>query len=223
MLLAHRDDARNAPYQKGRARADADAERALELAKLGVPPAGGMAVYDNDPLQRARKLFDARCVGCHVLEGTGEQKGPLLTGWSSRAWLTDFLQQPDDAKYFGHTKKLHGMKPVKATGDDLKALVEWIYSQGGGEFDHALADKGRTLVEQFTCDDCHSLDGKAEGSDGAPSLGGRATADWVKRLIRDGSDASLFSDHNEMPKFGPDKLSDEDVAALASFVLRQRS
>jgi len=223
MLLAHRDDARNVPYQKGRARAEAEAKRALELAKLGVPPAGGMAVYDNDPLERGRRLFSDRCVGCHVLEGAGEEKGPLLTGWSSRAWLSDFLTQPDAPKYFGHTKKLHAMKPVKFSGDEMHAVVEWLYSRGGGTFDQALAAEGRKLVEQYSCDDCHSLDGTAEGSDGAPAFTNRATAGWVKELIRDGSAAHLFSDHNEMPKLGPDKLSDDDVALLAAFVLRQRS
>jgi ubiquinol-cytochrome c reductase cytochrome b subunit len=223
MLLAHRDDAHNVPYQKGRERAAADAKRALELAKLGVPPAGGLAVYDNDPLEHARKLFEARCSGCHVLEGAGEEKGPILTGWSSRAWLTDFLTQPDANKYFGRTKKLHGMKPVKFAGDEMRAVVEWLYSRGGGTFDQALADQGRKLVEQYSCDDCHSLEGSGEGSEGAPAFTGRGTAEWVKRLIRDGGEPSLFSDHNEMPKFGPDKLSDADVTALAAFVVRQRS
>ena len=221
--MAHLDDAHNAVYQKGRERAEADAKRALALARLGVPPAGGMAVYDNDPAERARKIFAARCVGCHVLDGAGEQKAPLLTGWSSRAWLTDFLKRPDAPEYFGKTKKLHGMKPVKAEGEDLRALVEWLYSQGGGTFDAALAKKGEEIVKRDECDDCHSTDGKSEGVDGAPNFAGRGTIAWIERLIRDGSAGTLFSDHNEMPKFGRDKLSDDDVAALAQLIARQRS
>jgi ubiquinol-cytochrome c reductase cytochrome b subunit len=223
MLLAHRDDAHNEPYKRGRARAEAEAKRALELAKLGVPPAGGMAVYDNDPELRARKIFVARCAGCHELDGAGDQKAPLLTGWSSRAWLDDFLAQPDAPKYFGPTKKLHGMKPVKAQGDDKKALVEWIYSQGGGTFDRALAQKGLEVVKRDDCEDCHSLDGKSEGVEGAPNLAGRAGVEWIERLIRNAGDPTLFSDRNEMPKFGSDKLSDDDVAALAALIARQRS
>ncbi|MCU1282493.1 MAG: Cytochrome b/b6 domain protein [bacterium] len=223
MLAAHRDDAHNEPYKRGRARAEADAKRALELARLGVPPAGGMAVFENDPLLRARKIFEARCSGCHVLDGAGEEKGPLLTGWSSRAWLDDFLAQPDAPKYFGHTKRLHGMKPIKATGDDKRALVEWIYSQGGGSFDRALADKGAAIFTRDSCDDCHSADGKSEGVDGAPNLAGRAGTEWIERLIRDAGDPTLFGDRNEMPKFGADKLGDEDVAALAALIARQRS
>jgi ubiquinol-cytochrome c reductase cytochrome b subunit len=223
MLRATLDDRHNEPYQRGRARAEADAKRALELARLGVPPAGGLAVYDNDPMLRARKIFDARCAGCHVLEGAGEPKAPLLTGWASRAWLTDFLKQPDAPKYFGRTKKLHQMKPVKAEGDELRALVEWIYAQGGGTFDRALADKGEAIFKRDDCDECHAVDGKSDGVDGAPNFAGHASVEWIARLIRDGSVPTLFSDHNEMPKFGRDKLADEDVAALAAFIARQRS
>jgi ubiquinol-cytochrome c reductase cytochrome b subunit len=221
-VRAKLDDARNVAYQKGRARADADARRALELARKGVPPAGGMAVYENDPLVRARRIFGERCAGCHVLEGSGEEKGPLLTGWSSRAWLTDFLTQPDAPRYFGRSKKLHGMKPVKVEGEELRALVEWIYAQGGGSFDKALADRGLAIYHRENCDDCHAEDGKSEGVEGAPNFAGRGTTAWIARIIRDGSEPMLFSDRNEMPKFGPDKLADDDVAALAALIAAQR-
>ena len=238
-LIAKISDAHNEPYQKGRARAEADARRALALAKKGVPPAGGMAVYDNDPAERARKLFADKCVGCHVLDdepaagkgngaadprrANGDEKGPLLTGWMSRAWLIDFLKQPDAPKYFGNTKKLHGMKPVKAEGEELRALVEWIYAQGGGKFDQALADRGHEIYKRDDCDDCHSDDGKTEGVDGAPNFAGHASAEWIEKLIRDGGLPTLFSDHNEMPKLGKEKLSDDDVAALATLIEGQRS
>ncbi len=222
-VAARIEDAHNEPYRRGRERAEADARRALALARMGVPPAGGMAVYDNDPRARGRKLFAVRCAGCHMLDGAGEAKAPLLTGWSSRAWLTDFLARPDDARYFGATKKLHGMKPVKAKGDELRALVEWIYSQGGGTFDATLAARGAEIYKRDDCDDCHSADGKTEGVDGAPNFAGRGTLDWIERVIRDGSAPTLFSDHNEMAKFGRDKLSDDDVAALAALVAGQRS
>ena len=221
--VARISDRHNEAYQKGRARAEADARRALALAKAGVPPAGGLAVYDNDPAERARKQIAERCVGCHVLDGAGEQKGPLLTGWMSRAWLTDFLKQPDAAKYFGNTKKLHGMKPVKAEGEELRALVEWIYAQGGGKFDAALAERGHEIYKRDDCDDCHSDDGKTEGVDGAPNFAGHASPEWLEKLIRDGGLPTLFSDRNEMPKFGKDKLSDEDVQALATLLAGQRS
>ena len=48
------------------------------LARLGVPPAGGLAVYDNDPMLRARKLFDAqaaRAATCST--APAKRRGPF--------------------------------------------------------------------------------------------------------------------------------------------------
>ena len=222
-LQARRDDARSDGYRRGRARADAEARRALELARQGVPPAGGTAVLDNDPSARARRLFAERCAGCHVLDGVGEPRGPLLTAWSSRAWLADFLKQPDAPRYFGKTKRLHQMKPVRPNDDELASLVEYVYSLGGGAIDAARAARGQTIFARESCDDCHSLDGKTEGVEGAPNLAGRANADWIEGLIRDAGGAAYFSDRNEMPRFGADKLSDADVRMLADLLGAGRS
>ena len=221
-VQARRDDARNPQYAAGRARAEAAARRALALARQGVPPAGGTAVYDNDPMVRGRRIFAARCAGCHVLGAAGEPRGPLLTGWSSRAWLTDFLQQPDAPKYFGRTKKLHLMKPVKPVGDELGALVEYIYSLGGGTFDAAEAARGQAIFRRESCDDCHATDGKTEG-DGAPNLAGRGSAAWVERLVRDPGAGLYYDTKNEMPRFGPEKLSDADLHALSALLAAERA
>src|SRR5207248_251884 len=150
--------------------------RALEMARLGVPPAGGTAVYENDPLARGRALYRDRCAGCHVLDGAGERKGPDLDGWSSRAWLRAFLTDPDGARFFRATR-VHGMKPVKAAGADLDALVEWVYALGG-DGDAELAARGRLVFDHSGCDDCHETDGRTAGVGGAPNLGGHASAEW---------------------------------------------
>lgn len=220
-LQARRDDARSPVYRRNRERAEAEARRALALARLGVPPAGGVAVYENDPLARGRKLFEARCAGCHLLGGVGEARGPLLTGWSSRAWLADFLKRPDDPDYFGRTKKLHQMKPVKPDGDELAALVEYLYARGGGSFDAARAAAGEAVFKRESCDECHDSDGITAG-DGVPNLGGRASPAWIERLIRGADAGTLFDGKNEMPKFGPDKLGDDDVRALVTLLRAER-
>ena len=52
---------------------------------------------------------------------------------------------------------------------------------------------------------------------------------FAMRLVREPATVdvvvaeTLFGDHNEMPKFGPDKLGDDDVKALAALVTAQRS
>jgi ubiquinol-cytochrome c reductase cytochrome b subunit len=213
-------DARNAGYQKFRQRAEKASERALTLAEKGVPPAGGAALDENDPLARARHLYQERCSGCHMLDGEGDRRAPDLDGWSSRAWLRAFLKAPEDDRFYGKTK-IRGMKPVKAEGADLDALVEWIFSQGGGSFDAPLAARGQALFAESGCDDCHESDGTTAG-DGPPNLGGRASPAWIKAFLADPSEARFFDGKNQMPKFRG-KLSDADLEALAGLLSAGRA
>jgi mono/diheme cytochrome c family protein len=112
------------------------------------------------------------------------------------------------------------MKPVKAEGPDLDALVEWIYSQGGPPFDEKLAARGKEVFELSGCDQCHDADGTT-GADGPPNLGGRGTAKWLHDFITDPSEARFFDGKNQMPKFRG-KLSDADLDALATLLLAER-
>ncbi|HZS38082.1 MAG TPA: cytochrome b N-terminal domain-containing protein [Polyangia bacterium] len=212
-------DAENPSYQKFRQRADRESERALTLARQGVPVAGGTAVYDNDPTARARRLYGERCAGCHQLDGAGERRAPDLDGWSSRAWLRDFLRDPENPRFYGKTK-VRGMKPVKQTGDELEALVEFVYAQGGDGADAARAEKGRAVFEAAGCDDCHQTDG-AKGDEG-PNLGGRASKKWLHDFLADPSEPRFFGDKNQMPKFRG-KLEDADLDALADLLRAERA
>jgi ubiquinol-cytochrome c reductase cytochrome b subunit len=219
--LAELADRHNAGYAKFRVRAAAQAERARELARLGVPPAGGTAVYENDPTARGRRLYSERCAGCHLYEGEGERKAPDLDGWSSRAWIRAFLQAPQHERFYGATK-IHGMKPVKATGEDLDALVEWVFALGGSDgVDAQKAARGREVFDASSCDGCHEVDGNT-GGDGTPNLGDRATAAWVKAFLADPGEDRFFGRANEMPKFRG-KLSDADLDALTRFLRAERA
>jgi ubiquinol-cytochrome c reductase cytochrome b subunit len=175
---------------------------------MGVPPGGGMAVWDNDPNARGRRLFAERCAGCHVLGGVGERKAPDLDGWSSKAWLHAFLKDPSHERFYGKTK-IKGMKPVKQEGADLDALVDWLY-------DNASSPRGKQLFDDNSCSDCHG-DG-----DGVPDLVDRASPDWIKRFLSDPSDNHFFDGKNEMPKFRG-KLSDADLDALVGLLRAERA
>jgi ubiquinol-cytochrome c reductase cytochrome b subunit len=213
-------DAHNVNYQKFRQRAERDSERALKLAEAGVPPAGGLAIEENDPLARGRKLYKDKCSGCHMLEGDGERRAPDLDGWSSRGWLRAFLKAPADDRFYGKTK-IRGMKPVKAEGPDLDALVEWIYSQAGGTFDVQLAAKGKELFDNAGCDQCHETDTQ-KGGEGEPNLGGRASEAWIRDFLSDPSEARFFDGKNQMPKFRG-KLADADLDALVALLRAERA
>jgi ubiquinol-cytochrome c reductase cytochrome b subunit len=221
--ISVRADAGNAALQERLKQARAQAHRALELARQGVPVAGGTAVYENEPFFRARKLFVERCEGCHVGK---ERKGPeLVAGYNARPWIRGFLLDPNGPAYMGPTKELHKMKPVKQQGAELDALVELVYAQSGpADVNAALAGKGQELFDGSNCTDCHTLDAKdfdEEDVNVGPNLAGRGTRVWLTRVITDAGHPALFSKLNEMPVF-KDKLNEGQIQMLADYVFSLR-
>ncbi len=230
--LAQREDQKNPAFQKHQAEAQAQAQRARQLAWQGVPVAGGVAVYENDPLEQGRKLFIEHCAGCHRLERIGpsdeEQKGPHLSRLWSRAWLTGFLQAPDSPTYYGRSKVQGGMKPVDLPPDQLGDLVEYLYSLAGpapggtaghSTVDAARAARGQALFEEKNCDLCHERDGKTSGQ--GPNLFAYASEAWLRGFLLAPGAVTYYGEKNDMPAFGK-KLSETELARLVAFVLAQR-
>src|SRR5438067_1405236 len=120
------------------------------------------AVWDNDPERLGRRLFAARCAGCHVLDGAGDNRAPDLDGWSSRRWIRGMLTDPDSPHNYGKTK-VHDMKPVKSADEaQLAALTEYVWALGRGEgVDETLRKQGEGLFADFDCDSCHEVDGRS--------------------------------------------------------------
>ncbi len=221
-VIAMAHDANDPKFQEGLAQAEEDAERARELAKKGVPPRGGTAVWENDPAFHAKSLFKENCATCHTLDGRGGKEAPVLTDFSSREWLIGAVRRPLDEDYFGGTKDHSTMEPYGEEGlpdAQLDAIVEYLVSlRGDTKVDAALVAKGKTLWEdEFDCNGCHEVEAGVDG-DGAPVFGGRGTTAWVERVIRDSSQKDLYGDAAEMPKF-EGKLSDEDIRALAELIV----
>jgi ubiquinol-cytochrome c reductase cytochrome b subunit len=208
-------DARNPAYAKARAEEKARGETARRLALQGVPPDGN--VFRNDPLYRAREIWNDRCAGCHGLTGTGGEKGPDLKDYNSRAWIRGFLANPDGPMYMGPAKIEKGMRPVEGTPDDIDALIEYVYAEtGAADADGTRAGRGRDLLSKKDCDTCHDFDG--EGENEGPNLKGRGTAKWVAAVIADAGHPLLFTDRNKMPKFNG-KLTGDEIDLLTKFVL----
>jgi ubiquinol-cytochrome c reductase cytochrome b subunit len=220
IVLAKQSDGRDKALQARIHAAEAQALRARELARAGVPTAGGTAVYENEPFFAERKLFGERCAGCHV---GNERKGPLLAaGYNSRAWIRQFLANPDAPENYGLTKDIHGMKPVKYQGAELDALVEFVYSQSGPpDLDAKLTAQGKNLfLNEGPCSDCHSADWETTGEEG-PNLGRRGSVEWLAAFIAEPGHPRFFGAKNEMQAF-KGKLSDAQIAGLATYVLSWR-
>jgi ubiquinol-cytochrome c reductase cytochrome b subunit len=210
-------DRRDPAFAKARAEELAKADHARRLALEGVPPEGGLAVFRNDPMFRARAIFDERCAGCHSLTGTGGDKGPDFKGYNSRAWIKGFLQDPNGPLYMGPAKLENAMKPVdNVTPAEMDALVEYLYAETGApDADPAKARAGRELLSPKDCDTCHDFDGTSE-NDG-PNLEGRGTAKWIAAVIADAGHPLLYGDRNKMPKFKA-KLTAAEIEDVAKFV-----
>jgi ubiquinol-cytochrome c reductase cytochrome b subunit len=217
---AVRKDARDPAYARARAAEREKAATARRLAREGAPPEGGVAIFRNDPLYEAREIWDEKCAGCHGLGGEGGDKGPDLKGYGTRGWIAGFLANPDGPLYMGPAKVEKGMKPVDGTPEELAALTELVYAEGGArDADAALVERGKALFPDKDCDSCHDLD---EGSENdGPNLKGRGTEKWVADVIADASAGHLFGKKNKMPKFS-DKLTGAQIDLLARFVLAQK-
>jgi len=208
-------DAGNPAYAKARADEKARGETARRLALKGVPADGN--VFRNDPMYRAREIWDDRCAGCHNLSGAGGEKGPDFKGYNSRAWIRGFLTNPDGPLHMGPAKIDKGMRAVDGTPEEIDALVEFVYAEtGAADADAARAGRGRDLLSPKDCDTCHDLDG--EGENDGPNLKGRGTAKWVAAVIADAGHPLLFGDRNKMPK-QRNKLTPDEIDEMTKFVL----
>lgn len=223
--LALVDAARSEEIQEGLAAAHEDGERARALAKQGVPPGGGVAVWENDPEFKVRALFREHCATCHILGGKGGEEAPSLDAYGTREWIAALLRNPRDPRFYGGTKH-DTMEPLtaEAVNDaDLAATVEYVYSLMGPDaapVDQALIDRGKALWDDtLECSGCHEVEAGKESA--GPSLGLRGSPAWIARIIRDSSAPDLYGDTAEMPKFAG-KLAPQEIAGLAELIARQR-
>ena len=222
-FISFREDANDAQLQERLAFAHEQATLARELARTqGVPAAGGPAIFTLQDHYQAKELWAEHCAACHAGE---EREGPEIgPGYNSRAWIREFLKNPDGPRFFGmmEWKPESRMQPVQLEGEDLDAVVEFVYAQSGAmDAKQELAAKGQTLFDDGDCSDCHERDGTTAGS--APNLGGRGSVDTLAAFIADAGQPHFFGELNKMPKFSRPKLTEDDRYALAEYLIWLRS
>ena len=209
--------------QEAMAVAHKRAEKARALAREGVVPQGGTAVWWNDPQYKIRALFKEHCQNCHMVEGIGGEEAPDLTDYASREWLSELIRSPAAPRFFGGTPhdEMEDYPEEEVSTEQLQAVVEFLVKLEGAEVDVTLAEVGAGLWEdELDCNNCHEIEAGKDGD--GPNLLGHASQAWVERVIRDSSKPDLYGEAAEMPKF-EGKLSDEEIADLAAFVVAQRA
>ena len=178
------------------------------LCLVSVPAAGAAG-----DAQRGRELFRTGCSSCHGLDARGVHgRGPNLHGAGAAAG--DFYLSTGRMPLDEPTAQPERTEPPldpKAIDD----LVAYVGSLGGPPVPQvdvargSLSDGQRLFVEN--CAACHQAVGRGGVVTGAyaPTLL-EATPRHIAEAIRIGPYV--------MPKFGPEQLSDRDIASIARYV-----
>jgi ubiquinol-cytochrome c reductase cytochrome b subunit len=100
-------------------------------AEASLPMQKEIDTRDAALIEEGRKLFAAdalECSDCHQFRNEAPGDGPDLTGYGSRAWLTEFLKNPGHDRFYG--KRNDRMpafgKTSRLSAHDLDLLVRWL-------------------------------------------------------------------------------------------------
>ncbi len=237
-VKAWQADASDQVYIKGRMKADQARDRALLLAKEGIPPEGAAYLLGRDPLYHGGKIFENKCLGCHALGGkvTGEQLAPDLKDYASRIWVRGLLEKPDSPEYFGNVPGCDGMTTWKESSkltpkqlDDVADYVGTFATIDAETSPSDWADDPKTKAHpgrasfQKECVECHTMGDLSERSkkmQPAPDLFGWGSTRWMTRMIKNPNAPACYGfleAEQKMPAFG-EQLTDNDVTTLVRYL-----
>jgi mono/diheme cytochrome c family protein len=216
--MARSHDLHDSHYVKSRARADAQADAAIQLAMNGVSPAGALTMIRTDPEIHGRELFDKHCASCHVLGDLGDPEKSTATkldGWGTPEWIEAMIHDPDAPIFFGKGPYKDQMPSVdqrpanKPAGEpwtamlksdaEKKAVALFLASLGDepGDPPRALDAKTKAAGEKIVserCTSCHLYKGSGddEGSNLAPELAGYGSLAWTRAQVANPSSVATY-------------------------------
>lgn len=248
-FTAMRQDRRDPAFQRAVADARQAAERAVVLAQVGggVPPEGGLAMLQADPLTQGPRLFAKNCAVCHRYDGHDgmgrkideEPTASDLKGFGSREWIAGLLdpKQISEPRYFGGTKfknskmaKFVKLKITRLSDEDrtnLTSVIAAVSAEAGlksqrvSDADTALIASGRDLFKgKIGCSACHKFrDADTEGT--APNLTGYASREWITSFITNPAHDRFYGRNNDrMPAFGDREILDAKTIGVIADWLR---
>lgn len=177
---------------------------------------------DPELVAAGQALYEIGCSSCHGLDGAGlstpdgSLRGPslLASGEASAYYYLTTGRMP-----LANSEEIPERKDPAYSADEIDALVAYVGSLGGGDapalpdVDRAEGDLavGGDLYREH-CQACH----QASGSGGALSYGRAAPSLEPSRALQVG--AAMRSGPGQMPVFGPDLLSQDEVDDIARYV-----
>ena len=194
------------------------------------PAAGGQAAASESAGlilgdAKAGEGKAAACGACHGMDGNSSDKQyPKLAG-QNEAYIARQIT------LFKTQKRQNPIMMGFAAGlspQDMHDIGAYFATKRSlpGVADEKLLDRGQALYRGGdadlgvpACMACHGPDGRGMAGTGFPQLGGQ-WADYVQAKLKDWKNGTTWSDDTNakiMPAIAK-KLSDNDIAALASYV-----
>jgi ubiquinol-cytochrome c reductase cytochrome c subunit len=182
----------------------------------GVQPA---LADDADLVAEGEDLFVTGCSSCHGLEGEGTQSGPNITAAGEAA--ADFQLRTGRMP----AARDEGQQPPKEPAyedDEIRALVAFVGSLGDGPRIPDVDPERGDLAEggelyRANCAACHN----AAGIGGALSYGAEAPGVLDIGPVQIGE--AMRTGPGQMPVFGPDAFSPEEVDAISRYIVDLRT
>ena len=189
---------------------------AVLLWWLGAPG----ATAQTDQVTLGRELFISGCSSCHGNDGhgatgaNGQVQGPSLVKSGAAG---AYFQLSTGRMPAATTGSQVERKPTVYSTADIDALVAYVASLGDGPALPPVAATAGDLADggelfRANCAACHS----ASGAGGALSYGQYAPSLNKATPLQVG--AALRSGPGQMPTFGSDTLSDQQVNDIARYV-----
>ena len=181
-------------------------------------------------VSRARPLYAAHCSFCHGadLRGSRGRGAPDLT---DSVWLYgdggigDIEATIRYGIRSGHPKA-HNVTDMPAegrthqlSGDEIRAVIEYVLALVRAPHDAAAAERGRKLFyEKGNCQDCHASDAGGNTDYGAPSLLG---PDFLYGADRQTLYRSVYGGRHGICPAWARKFTPAQLRALAVFLYTQ--
>ncbi len=132
--------------------------------------------FEKDVAEGKILVHSRGCLACHKVGDFGNDDlfaGPSLDGIASRAsptWIYEWLRDP------AKLNPTHRMPVVELSDDERRQITRYLQTLGTPPVDRPLdanperAARGKQLIEQARCANCHAIPGVETNREGIPAL-----------------------------------------------------